>query len=1341
MHLLVSQSGTIDDGSEPRDLGQTPGDIVVLSFAESELALLADAQRALAANGSPPSLRLANLAQLKHNFSVDLYAEKTLPSARVVVLRLLGGKSYWSYGLERLTELAQDGGPQLVVLPGDDQQDPQLEGLSTVDEDKRRRLWTYLSEGGADNARGFLESLAALIEAREPPPPARPLLKAGLYWPGLRHPNVKTLQSRWQVGGPVAALIFYRALLQSGDLAAVDALIAGLSERGLNPLPIYVNSLREPFGAETIRTLFSQAAPDIILNSTAFAATLGATESTRAFSTEMGTEERISPFAGLDAMVLQIVFSGESQERWASGTRGLSPHYIAMHVALPEVDGRVLTRAVSFKSDRGFDPVTEYYVTRAEPKRDRIAFTASLAAAWVRLRRTPVSERRLALILANYPNKDARLANGVGLDTPQSAVEILRALAANGYRAGRIPANGNALIETLLEGPTNAAPRRGDCPELLPLATYREHFSQLPEKVQAEVTARWGEPDADPFFADGAFVIPVLRQGNVAIGVQPARGYNIDPKGSYHDPALVPPHGYFAFYIWLREIMGVHAAVHLGKHGNLEWLPGKALALSEACYPEAVLGPMPNIYPFIVNDPGEGAQAKRRTAAVIVDHLTPPMTRAEIYGELKELEALVDEYFEAASVDEARRRHLAGEIIAATARLGLDKDCGIDLASQQDEALAALDNHLCELKEMQIRDGLHIFGRAPDGDPRTDLLVALARVPRGSGESGDASLIRALAADLGLTGFDPLGCKLGEAWTGVRPRPLAEISDAPWRTNGDTVERLELLARRLVAGLKRELREMRIAPLTRRFAPPSPARGEGRLAAPTSQTSSLRVAARSPSPLAGEGGTRSVPGEGGDPHLGDLSAEFAAKVAEGDARFGAWPATRTVLETIRANLAPKIDGCGKAEIDGLLTALSGRFVASGPSGAPTRGRPDVLPTGRNFYSLDSRTLPTPAAWELGRRSAELVIERYVQDHGDWPRSLVLSAWGTANMRTGGDDIAQALALMGVKPAWEPASRRVTGFEIIPLARLGRPRVDVTFRVSGFFRDAFPAQLDLLDSAVRAIAGLKEPAGENPLAENALREAERLMAEGAPVALAGRIASARIFGSKPGAYGAGLQALIDEGIWEGEGDFAESYLTWGQYAYGAGLDGRAERSAFERRLAGVDVILHNQDNREHDLLDSDDYYQFAGGLAASVKALKGAPVRIYHNDHSRPERPVVRALEEEIGRVVRARAANPKWLAGIMRHGYKGGFEIAATVDYLFAFAATTGAVGDHHFEALYEAYIADEAVRGFLARNNLAALADIEARFREAVERRLWTPRSNSAMAGLAGIARKEREP
>jgi cobaltochelatase CobN len=375
-----------------------------------------------------------------------------------------------------------------------------------------------------------------------------------------------------------------------------------------------------------------------------------------------------------------------------------------------------------------------------------------------------------------------------------------------------------------------------------------------------------------------------------------------------------------------------------------------------------------------------------------------------------------------------------------------------------------------------------------------------------------------------------------------------------------------------------------------------------------------------------------------------------------------------------------------------------------------------------------------SAWELGRKSAELLITRYAQDHGDWPTSLGITAWGTSNMRTGGDDIAQALALIGVKPVWDHASRRVTGYEIIPPAMLGRPRVDVTLRISGFFRDAFPDQIALFDKAVRAVGALDEDASENPIASRMRAEAEALKMQGVEAASAMKRAGYRVFGSKPGAYGAGLQALIDEKGWAERADLAEAYLVWGSYAYGAQAEGIAERGLFEERLGTVEAVVQNQDNREHDLLDSDDYYQFEGGMTAAVEALKGERPAIYHNDHSRPEKPVIRSLEEEIGRVVRARVVNPKWIAGVMRHGYKGAFEIAATVDYMFAFAATTGAVRDHHFELAYHAFLVDEDVRDFMHERNPEALKETAARFMEAIDRGMWTPKSNSAKFDLAKL-------
>jgi cobaltochelatase CobN len=996
-----------------------------------------------------------------------------------------------------------------------------------------------------------------------------------------------------------------------------------------------VQSLKDGEATALITDAFAAHPPAVVLNATGFS---------------------IAASGGVDSLrvgcpILQIVFSGGDEDAWRTGTQGLSPRDLAMNVALPEIDGRILSRAVSFKAPLGRDPETEADLIGYRPVADRIAFVADLARNWARLRAKPPAERRIAVILSNYPNRDGRIGNGVGLDTPASAVTILRALAASGYRVDEMPETGAALMARLLDGPTNQHPT-GMAEATYSFANYSAFFATLPQSVQRRVATQWGPAERDPFFRPGQldcgrFAIPGFRLGNVAVLIQPARGYGRDPKATYHDPALVPPHAYFATYAWLADEFRADIVIDLGKHGTLEWLPGKALALSAECFPEAVLGPLPHLYPFIVNDPGEGTQAKRRAQAVIIDHLTPPLTRAGNYGEPAELERLIDEYYDAARGDPRRMAPLAAEILERARAAGIDRDCGIDPGDDRIEALKKLDGFLCELKELQIRDGLHVFGQNPPAEQLNPLLLAIARARRGS-ETQDESLLRALAGDLDL-GCDPLTLDLVEPWIGPRPALLAD--SVPWRTAGDTVERLEALALRLIAG--------------------------------------------------------------------EIEPE----------RY--WHKTRGVLGWVAKSLRPAVAACGAAEIAGLLAGLDGRFVPPGPSGAPSRGRPEVLPTGRNFFSLDTRAVPTPAAWQLGWHSAGLLVERHAQEHGNYPARVVLSAWGTANMRTGGDDIAQALALIGARPVWEPASGRVTGFEILPASMLDRPRVDVTLRISGFFRDAFPGLIDLFDSAARAVAALGEPPHVNPLAARYAADRDAIEAEGASREEAARRAGYRIFGSKPGTYGAGLQALIDERAWDDEADLAEAWLQWGQYAYAAGGEGRAERTLVEARLGAVDAVLHNQDNREHDLLDSDDYYQFEGGLALVVRHLSGKAPAVYHNDHSVPDRPHIRSLPEELGRVVRGRAANPRWIAGVMRHGYKGAAEIAATVDYLFAFAATACAVDDAHFDALYDAYLGDDEVRVFIGDANPAALNEIRQRFSEAIERGLWRPKRNSTREAL----------
>lgn len=1226
MHLLSATPGSIADGEEAIDLGQSAGDLVILTVADSELACLSKA--AAQWGDHAPSVRLANLLALKHPYSVDLYVETVIRKARFVCVILLGGKSYWPYGLDEIALAAKEEGIVFAAISGSGDPDPALAPYCNISAADCAQLNAYIKEGGVPNAGSFLRKAALLAGfAGDPPQPVMSIPNAAIY----AEPELG------QKDRPIALLTFYAAIAVAGTTDAVDAVIAGLTHQGFAVVAVAIRSLRDAESVHLLGQLIDQHDPAIILNATSFAA------SSAAEPRQPAILERAN------CPILQIAFAAEQEETWQTSSRGLGPRDLAMNVAMPEVDGRIFTRAVAFKASAAFDDRTQCNIVTPKPLLDRVVYVAKLAANWARLKQTPVEERHIALILANYPNQDGRIGNGVGLDTPASVIAILKAMERAGYQVDNAPNDAAALMALINDGVTNSRASQSRRSEaFLTLEEYHRYFAQISPTAQQRMSDQWGAPQGDPFFRDGAFHPPVHIFGHIAIAVQPARGYNIDPKSSYHDPNLPPPHGYLAFHFWLEHHFQSQAAVHVGKHGNSEWLPGKAVSLSANCFPEICGGAMPNIYPFIVNDPGEGTQAKRRISATIIDHLTPPLTRAESYGPLKQLEALVDEYYLAAGMDHRRLERLKSDILNLAALSGLDRDAG---ASGEDEdALAAIDNYLCELKELQIRDGLHIFSISPTERLRRDLLIALARTPRGRGKNGDASLHRAMADDLNL-GFDPLDCEFAQPWTGPRPEILASLSYDPWRSMGDTVERLEILAMQLVES------------------------GEG---------------------------------------------------------FG--PASNAVIATITTDLAARVDACGPSEITALLAALDGQFIAPAPSGAPTRGRPDVLPTGRNFFSVDPRAIPTQTAWDLGFRSAQLLVQDYLQRHGEYPTSIAMSAWGTANMRTGGDDIAQALALMGVKPRWELSSGRLTGFEVLKLVVLGRPRVDVTFRASGFFRDAFPDQINLLDSAARAVMALDETAEDNPAAARYRAEQSEQMAQGQSPESAAHRAGARIFSCQPGGYGAGLQVLIDEKCWDDRSDLATNYLSWSSFIYGHGAQGEAEPSLMEARLKTVDAIVQNQDNREHDLLDSDDYYQFEGGLSAAVEMIKGHAPLAYHNDHSRPERPRIRTLEDEIGLIVRGRLTNPKWIAGVMRHGYKGAFEIAASVDYLFGFRAATNAVKDHHFDAVYTAFITDDEVRDFMQQANPHALREMAARLSEAIHRGLWKPRSNSAATTLSTL-------
>jgi cobaltochelatase CobN len=1394
MHRIAATPG----GWNPQDEGvvileQTPAPIVILTAADTDIQTLAATLPHLPPQF--PDIRVANLLHLVQQLSIDDYAERVLQHAQVIVVRLLGGRAYWSYGLEVVKELAENQGMALVVMPGEDAPDMELMSHSTVSLQQVNRLWRYWSEGGVENIRNGLLFLAGSVGAGdlgagsidsvsvragsgrswwevqnigEPAPTAsrwegdniaepKPIPKVGVL------PQNQDLGQNW----PKVGILFYRAHYCAGNTAPIESLCQALVQRQLTPVPVFVSSLRDnaPHRSgdrhcqEEILHLFQP--PDnppiqVLLNTTSFAIqSLQTKESTPLF------------FSILDVPTLQVILSSSTVEQWQQGNRGLLPRDVAMNIALPEVDGRIITRAISFKATQTYNEQLQTDVVQYQPVADRVNFVADLAKNWVKLRQKPAKERKIALILANYPTRDGRLANGVGLDTPASCVQILAALHQAGYQLQDIPETGEDLITRLTAGVTNDLEgneirlNRGGMGEWgngemglsLSQDDYERMFEQLPVEVQQGINNRWGSgvgagssisgwqddrtrepalperwvtqpmtsssyPDVragspvsrledqklgEPAPTGGknagepaptGFAIAGLNLGNVFVGIQPSRGYDLDPSLNYHAPDLEPTPHYLAFYQWIKDIFQADAVIHVGKHGNLEWLPGKGLALSECCYPEVALGTMPHLYPFIVNDPGEGSQAKRRSQAVILDHLTPPLTRAELYGPLQQLETLVDEYYEADSLDPSRLPAIQSRITALIRQEHLDQDLGLtpeDLTGITCQLSTRIDGYLCELKEAQIRDGLHIFGQCPQGRQLRDLIIAISR-------SRPQGITRALAEDLGLD-FDPLTT---DPTTQLAP-PVV-IENKTYHQVGDIVEQLEKLAANYVDQL-----------LVGAGSPISGCEDEN--AGEPALTSGYE-----------------------DPMTG-VSYRAVGSVRAGS-RISGWedgmvgepaPTTQNELNWIAETLYPQLQAT-RQEITNLLRGLDGRYIPSGPSGAPTRGRAEVLPTGRNFYSVDIRAIPTETAWGMARKAAEALIERYTQENGEYPKTLGLSMWGTSAMRTGGEDLAEALWLLGVQPVWDGPSRRVVDFEVVPVSVLGRPRVDVTLRISGFFRDGFPNLIDLFNQVVEKVAALDEPEEENPLAGTVRRETEKWRELGLSEEQAKGRSQYRMFGSKPGAYGAGLQGLIESQNWHSDEDLARAYLNWSSYAYTGQGDGQSAPEVFAQRLQDLQVVLHNQDNREHDLLDSDDYYQFQGGLTAAVRSLKGENPTVYFGDHAVMNHPRIRTLQEEINRVYRSRVVNPKWIAGVMRHGYKGAFEMAATVDYLFAYDATTHCVADHIYEGVSDAYLLDPKVQEFVEKHNPWALRDMAERLLEAHQRGLWTSASAERVDQLRAI-------
>lgn len=1142
-----------------------------------------------------------------------------LAGVDIAVVRILGGYRAWEDGINAVVA----SGVPTVAISGEQTPDADLMGHSTVPAGIAVQAHVYLAEGGVDNIaslHAFLSDTVLMTGVGFDPPVTTPT------WGELDRAATAAAVDE---SAPTVAVLYYRAQQLAGNTAYVDALCTALENAGARPLPLYCASLRtaEPELLERLR-----AADSMVV--TVLAAG-GARPATAAAG---GDDEswNVEHLAALDITILQGLCLTSSRAQWEANDDGMSPLDVATQVAVPEFDGRIVTVPFSFK-EIDDDGLISYV---ADP--ERCARVAGLAVRQARLRHIPAAEKKLALVFSAYPTKHARIGNAVGLDTPASAVALLRALREAGYQIGEVPGvdngDGDALVHALIE-------RGGQDPDWLttgqlegnpirlPASRYRQWFDTLPTDFTDAVVKHWGPPPGDVFVdrsqdPDGEIVIAAMQAGNVVILVQPPRGFGENPVAIYHDPDLPPSHHYLAAYRWIDTGFGADAVVHIGKHGNLEWLPGKTLGMSASCGADAALGDLPLIYPFLVNDPGEGTQAKRRAHAVLVDHLIPPMARAETYGDIARLEQLLDEHANVSALDPGKLPAIRQQIWTLMRAAKMDHDLGLEDRPDEDsfdDMLLHVDGWLCEIKDVQIRDGLHILGQKPTGEAELDLVLAILRARQLFG--GEQS-VPGLRQALGLV----------EDGSDTR----VSVDDA------------ESKARALVAALQ-------------------------------------------------DSGWDAAVVDG----LTD-NTEVAA-----------------VLKFAATEVVPRLAGTA-AEIEQVLRALEGRFIAAGPSGSPLRGLVNVLPTGRNFYSVDPKAVPSRLAWETGVAMADSLLERYRQDYGRWPESVGLSVWGTSAMRTSGDDIAEVLALLGVRPVWDDASRRVVDLETISLAELGRPRIDVTVRISGFFRDAFPHVVTMLDDAVQLVAGLDESAEDNYVRAHSQAD---LTEHGDQ-----RRSTTRIFGSKPGTYGAGLLQLIDSRNWRDDQDLAQVYTAWGGFAYGRDLDGAPAADDMTRAYKRIAVAAKNTDTREHDIADSDDYFQYHGGMIATVRALTGKDPAAYIGDNTRPDAVRTRTLSEETTRVFRARVVNPRWMDAMRRHGYKGAFEMAATVDYLFGYDATAHVMADWMYEQLTESYVLDPANRKFMTESNPWALHGMAERLLEAVERGMWEQPEQQTLDSLRQV-------
>jgi len=1252
--------------------------IVFISAAATERLMVATATKSLP--DSFPPVQILDSGRLQTDIEIDGLLAGVGVEICVFVVRVLGGKNYFERGFVRLQDFCRERGRYLIALPGDQSPDAELDAISNVPVADAITAFQYALASGVENYKNLLLYLADvyLSTAFVFDAPA-PMPDAGLYHPdatervGCATSSLAEFkQHYWQERRPAIGLLFYRAYWQSGDLAVVDGLVREIEARGYNALTVFCYSLRDEAAKAATANIFTrffvnEAGPtvDCIISLFSYAVA------------ELLHEERTTTACGqmtyyltsLAIPFIQAVTTSLTIPAWQKSKAGLPPWDAATKVVMPEFDGRIIGPVIGFRQESGNGSSSSEAGSHSVGLEDRLRACVDLAVRHSVLRRKPNAEKRLVIVLTNFANRQGRIGSAVGLDTPASVINLLRGLRERGYHVTDIPSDGDALMEELIA--YGGYDKEFLTEEQMRFATarytagqYEKWFSQFPTGNQVALKEEWGAPPGAVFRRDNEIYVAGKLYGNIFVMIQPPRGFGENPLAVYHSGDLIPTHHYLGAYRWLRDVFRADALVQCGKHGTLEWLPGKGLGLSSDCYPELAIGDLPVFYPFIINDPGEGTQAKRRMHACIIDHLIPPMAQAETYDELARLQQLLGTYANAERIDPDKLPLIQQEIWNAVVAVNLHQDLGVKAQPDDEtygEFIQHIDGYLCEIGDLQIRDGLHVLGCLPSGEQLINLALALIRLD----SLGMTGIRRAIAEDYQLD-HSALSdtATLGSVYSGMPPSQLTLLTrNASVRTNGDVLCHLEDVARQLVT----------------------------HLAAADFETALIETALRS---------CHLPPG---------------GKTSE-------------TLRLLTGRIIPDLRRT-EEELINLFDGLEGRAVPAGPSGAPTRGMTSVLPTGRNFYSVDVRAIPSPFAWQVGQRLGNDLLQQYLEREGRFPEAIGLTIWGTSNMRTQGDDIGEALWLMGVRPVWQEESRRVVDLDVIPLSDLGRPRVDVTIRMSGFFRDAFPGVVKLLDRAVNLVADLDEPETENFVRKHVRCDEAEFLRRG--VVEAAAKSRYRLFSNKPGSYGTGILSAITESNWETSDDLARIYLEWGGFAYTGDLYGEPAHDEFQHRLASAEIAVQNKDNYEHDIFDSDDYMQFHGGMIAAIRSLAGRDPMALLGDSADPEAARNRDIREEARRVFRARVANPKWLRAIQRHGYKGALEMAATVDYLFGYDATARVIDDWMYQQVAEKYVLDKTSREFCERSNPWALREMTGRLLEAAERGMWGAPDQETLAQL----------